>query len=389
MRFGLKIRTATTPEGVQPPPRRPSSAVVSTDEAVGVPGVFRALQVLTTAGDQVGVDVERAGQIIPAPSIILKPWLSRSRRAWIDLFILSLATDGNAFIHKRSANGAVVDLPILPPALVHVDEDEHKRPYYVYDGKRYTSDEIIHVRFLEVPGRLRGIGPIQAARAGLTFSRDLREHISRWFDDSGEDSGYLISDQALTGEDAKRYRRAWNGLDPETGARLDNTDNPKRVKVLGKGLRYERNLLRPEDALWLQAQNWTLRESAIVFGIPSTLMLVGYDGASKTYENSNAEWLAFVRFTLMGYLGKIEDALSEVLVRGQSARFRIEDLLRPDTKARYETYNLAIDGGWMTPAEVRRFERLPDHPAILDEPRPASSIKPAPAPATQKDPANA
>lgn len=385
MRFGLKVRTAPAPE-ILPPARKATTGTVSTDEAIGMPGTFRAMQILATAASQCTIDVERAGARIDTPSIVRKPCLGMTRAEWVEQFILSLASDGNAFMRKVTVNGEVVDLPLLPPREVHVGRDENDRIYYDYRGKRYYSDEVTHVGLLKLPGQLRALGPIQAARSGLTFSRDLREHISRWFDDTGEDAGYLKSDQSLTGEDAKRYRRAWNGLDPETGAKIDNADNPRRVKVMGKGLEYKSTLLSPEDALWLEAQNWNLRETAVVMGMPTTLMLVGYDGASKTYQNSDAEWLAFVRFTLMWYLGKIEDALSDVLVRGQDARFRIESLLRSDTKSRYESYKLAIDAGFMTPPEVRRFEKLPEHDAIPDVPRPAASLATPPA---QKDPANA
>ena len=65
-------------------------------------------------------------------------------------------------------DGSTIGLRNLPPALVSVSDargdiaNPDKR--YWYMGREYTSNDIIHLRFLKVPGRLRGMGPIEAAR---------------------------------------------------------------------------------------------------------------------------------------------------------------------------------------------------------------------------------
>ncbi len=384
--FGLKASSLTRSEPTSQvqPPARPAAgrAPLTTEQSVGIPGTFRAMQILATAGGQLSLDALRGGvRLDYTPSILRKPCLSLTRRKWVEQLILQLAADGNAFIHKQRANGEIVNLPLWPSRKVHVGEDEDHTPHYDYEGKRYYADEVTHIGMLWLPGMLRALGPIQAARAGLTFARDARDHMARWFDDTGQPPGILTTDSPLTNEDARTARRLWNGLNAD-GTRIEDVENPSRIKVLGKGLKYESSLISPQDALWLDAQNWNLHETAVAFGMPTTLMLVGYEGASRTYNNSNEEWLAFIRFTLMWYLGAIEDALTDVLVRGQEARFNVEALLRADTKARYESHNLALAGGWRTPAEVRRIEGEAPHPAVPDEPRPAATL-------TSKDQTNA
>lgn len=48
-----------------------------------------------------------------------------------------------------------------------------------------------------------------------------------------------------------------------------------------------------------------------------------------------------------------------LLPRGQSARFNLNAVLRPDTKTRYEAHALAIQTGFLTIDEVRDIEGLP------------------------------
>jgi len=91
-------------------------------------------------------------------------------------------------------------------------------------------------------------------------------------------------------------------------------------------------------------------------GTPASLMLAAVEGNSQTYANVEQDWLAYVRFTLMGYLVEIEDALSDMLPGAQRAKFNIEALLRADTTSRYNSYAVAIDKGFLTPDEVRLLE---------------------------------
>ena len=75
--------------------------------------------------------------------------------------------------------------------------------------------------------------------------------------------------------------------------------------------------------------------------------------------------IAFVTYTLRPYLKKIEKELARKLFRDDRhvAKFNVAGLLRGDTKARNESYQIALGGnqqpGWMTINEVRRLEGLP------------------------------
>lgn len=340
-----------------PPPRQLSPLVVTDRDSLAISAVFRAVQVLTTSAGQVSIEAERQGMVTDRPHpLIRRPDIDMSRSAWITAAVMSLAYTGNAFLHLQAGP----NLKVLNPHTVRIDQNPKTgRLTYWHDGTQYTGEQIKHCTFLPpLPGQLYGLGPIQAAQSSMRTQHDLDDHMSRWFNDTGQPRGILTSKQKLSAEQARRYRNAWNGLD-EDGNPVTTTDNPSGIKVLDSETSYESILLNPKDALWLEAQEFTTRDLAMLFGIPSTLMLVSLEGSSQTYSNVEQEWLSFVRFTLMGYLRPLEEAITAALPNGQTARFNLESLLRPDTTTRYQAHEVALRSGWMTINEVRAIEGLP------------------------------
>lgn len=338
---------------VTPPPR--DAGPVGNREAATIPSVYRALQLLTTAASQLPLNVERRGVILPSsdvPAYVRRPSLDMSRSDWIEQVVMSLAVSGNAYwLHERAA-GKIIALSVLNPHEVHVWRNRHGRIRYAYRGTDYTPADITHLHLQRLPGALTGLGPIQSAQATMRSAVDMREHMAGWFTDTGHPSGVLSTESALTGEDAKAYREAWNNPG-------NFKDNPTRVRVLGKGLTYEPILISPKDALWIEAQSFTVLEVARLFGTPSSLMLAAIEGNSQTYSNVEQEWLAFTRFTLTAYLRKIEEALTDLTPHGQTVRFNIDALLRSDTRSRYQAHAIGLEAGFLTVNEVRELEQRP------------------------------
>lgn len=355
-----RIMRAAEAQGIDiksPPPRRPYVGEVTDRDSLAITAVFRTVQVITTAAAQVSLEAERQNLVTDRPHpLIRRPDVDMSRSAWIGAAVMSMVYTGNTFLLLEPGP----NLKVLNPHAVRIDQHPKTgRITYWHNGTEYSTEQVKHCTFLPpLPGQLYGLGPIQAAQSGMRTKHDMDEHMSRWFHDTGQPRGVLTSTQKLTAEQARRHRNAWNGLD-EDGNPLPVTANPSGIKVLDADTSYESILLSPRDALWLEAQDFTTRDLAMLFGIPSTLMLVSLEGSSQTYANVEQEWLSFTRFTLMGYLRPLEDALTEVLPNGQVARFNLESLLRADTTTRYQGHQSALDAGWMTPDEVRAIEGLP------------------------------
>lgn len=387
---GLSARNELT-EGYRAnviPPARDGSLPVSITEAPTIPAVHRSLSIITTAVMQLSLDVERGGERLPRedmPAIIRRPNLDMTRSEFLEQLTMSMAATGNGFLLKEQVGADTNQIHVLNPHEVQVYRDNRDRLRYSYRDRTYQAGELEHIKLLSMPGSLYGIGPIQAAQGTMRTARDMRDFSANWFD-TGTPSGVLSSDDRLTAEEAQMYRRSWNGLDAD-GKPISDMENPSRVKVLGRGLRYNPVSLSPKDALWIDAQSFSTLEIARIFGVPSSLLLTAIDGNSMTYANVEQEWLGFVRFGLMAYLRRIEEALTSLTPRGQTVRFNVEALLRSDTKTRYDAHSVALSAGFLTVNEVRKIEDLPPLPGGDDLPTTTPTPPAIPAPADEETPA--
>jgi HK97 family phage portal protein len=382
LRAGAPVETAGNAESTSnmsprlQPPRR-DAAGVSPERALTLSTVFRAVQIHATAVSQLPLVVERGGQrLADTPLQVQRPSLAMSRSRFLEECTTCMYLDGNAFLRIIRLNGEWIDTEVLDPRSVQPTIDPNTgRKTFAYKGRNdWTTDDIKHLKFMSIPGMARGIGPVTAARVEIAGAIDARDYGSGWFTEGSMPNGILQTDQPLNRDEAEMLKSVWKGLD-ENGDRRDDYE-PHDVKVLGKGLSYVPLLLKPADVQFLESQQFSTTQIARLMGVPSSLFLAAVQGGSQTYSNVEQDWIAYVRFSLMNVLREIEEALTEVTVRGQTVRFNIDVLLRTDTKTRYEAHNLAITGKWKLPEEVRADEGLPPLTAEQRE-----QLKSAPAPA--------
>lgn len=370
---GLRYRAESgAPSYIAPPPRDRAAGGVTPRSALSISTVYRAVQILATSAAQLGIDVERNGvklSTAATPSLIQRPALGMDRAEFIEQTVTSMALNGNAYWRLHSAAGmGVVHVEILTPAeVLPVQDPATGRITYHWRGEVIAAEGMKHLKLMSMAGSPAGLGPIQAAQSEIRGALDLRDYAANWFTDSMTPDAILKSDQALTKSDADSAYEMWE----------ESAAKGRRIRVMGKGLSFEPIMLNPADAQWLENQQFTTTQIARLFGTPASLMLAAVEGSAMTYSNVEQDWIAFVRFTLMGYLRKIEIALGELVPRGQAVRFNIEALLRTDTKTRYEGHSIAL-GRWMTVPEVRAIENLPPLTAAELEDLKATAPVPTP-----------
>lgn len=353
---------------VQPPSR--SAAPVSLDRAVTLPAVYRAVQILAAVGSQLTLQSWRnRGPVEPTPNLLLAPDPWRDLGAWIERAIINLATDGNLFLRRHRDPGGlgVASLEVLDSFRTVERWQRGVKSYTTWDHRTgrfidLKADEVQHVWGLQLPGHTRGVGPITACRAAFGGILNIRDYADGWFDDSDVPSGVLSSDQQLDPASVRQYRRIWH--DPEAFDNDETNDSTRRlgpqIRVLGRGLSYSPIMLKPEDAQWIEAQNFGVLDVARMFGLPADYLHAAVEGKNLTYSNLEMIDTQFMRLTLVpSYLRKIESALTTALPAGQTARFDLADWLRPDAKTRSEINKTYIDAGVLSPQDVRDAERIP------------------------------
>ena len=334
--------------GMSAPTRSDTPRSVTVADALSLPMVYRAIQIHATAGKQLSIGTFRGDVQVEDHPLTRLPDPFTSRPAWIEQVIVSLASCGNAYWEViRDQSGACIALPVLNPLDMRIRTDRTGRVTgYGYRGAVLPPSRVQHLTLLRIPGTAYGLGPIQAAQPDLRGALDTRDYAANWFEDGGQPNGVLKSDQILNQDQAAEAKTRWN----------DTAGAKRGVAVLGQGLTYQPIFLSPKDVQFIEAQQFSVTSIARMFGVPASLMLAAVEGTSQTYANVEQDWLAYARFTLMGYLVEIEEALSSFLPGRQRARFNLEALLRADTSTRYQSFATAINAGFLTVDEVRQIE---------------------------------
>ena len=336
------------PEGVRPPSRE-----LSADDPLTLSVVFRAVQILQTAVSGMPLHEYRYGQRLDNLSpLVAQPDVNRSRRDWIADIVMSLAVDGNAFVRLiRDSQGAVISCPVIAPHLVTVRQTNQsiENPHIVYtiNGRDYTGDDIVHCKFVNQPGQLRGLGPVQQAAIELKAAQMARDAKTAYYMDGSNIKGYLHTTQPISRESAQVAKDLW-----KQGQAGD-------VPVLGNGIDYKQSNIKAEEWQYLGPLKFETTQIARLFGIPASLMLAAVDGSNLTYSNIEQSRIEFADYTLSAYAGEIEEVFNRILPRGREAHFDLDSARYSTTSDRYNAYKTAIEAGWLTVDEVRAREGLP------------------------------
>jgi len=374
-------QTRAAGTGSTPPSRAVTADTITVDTALSIGAVYRAVSILVGSVGQLEWRVLRSGVEVPTlPALARNPNVNDTRSGFVEETVYSLACHGNAYwrLQRSSAGAQVQNITVMDPALVTVVLDpETGKVTYGYAGREIPAYQIKHLRLMRRPGHAEGLGPIQAARGELQAAMRLRRFADTWFDTAGVPTGSLTTDMVLSPEESKEFAQAWKRF-------LAENDG---VAVLSQGLKYAPVHIKPAEAQFLEVQAASVVAIARLFGVPAMHMLAEQNGTSNTYLNLEQANLVFLQTTLARYMTEIENALSDLLPRGQKVQFIEEGLLRMDSKVLWDVRKIQLDSGARTLDEIRAADGLKALPA--PEPVPAPDPAAAPAVPGAKDPSDA
>jgi HK97 family phage portal protein len=335
------------------------ASLVTPSSALSLTAVYRAIQIIGTPISKMTINTYRFATGIELkienPVLVNNPSLDQNRRDFLFQTVTDLALEGNAYWLKNfGSNGQVNNLTILPASAVSpsypkmVDgTTDYSVIVYDYLGKRYTKQEIEHLRIFSRAGVLKGISPIASCYKDISAAIDLRDYAGNWFTSAGVPTGVLKTNSMINKAEADEVTANWH-----------NKQQNRQVAVLGNGFDYQQIALSPRDALFTEVQDQQVQTIARLFGIPPRLLLTSVPGSSDTYSNLQDENQVFFRHTLMAYSDAITDALSNCLPRGTRVEFDFEHLFKADVAARFDYYKTAIEAGILTAEEVRDKEGI-------------------------------
>jgi HK97 family phage portal protein len=347
-------------------PSREAVSVTPTT-ALSLVAVSRATSVLETAMMQIPVNVYRGTTELPSPLWLETPDLENqiSQAEWLGTTLMHMAIYGNAFWHIQRGPRGIINVRNLHPTEVSVAVDGDGKIYYTYFSKRYDARDIKHLKLWHNPSPtyLLGEGPLQRHKSVLRSALDLHNYADNWFKTAAVPTGTLTTSEFLSADVAKQNKEAFVASQQE-----------RSIAVLSSGLKYDSIALNPEQAQFLENQKYITRQIAMMFGVPTMYLGMGIEGQGMTYINGNEDRTKLFEDGLQQYIVRIQQAITDLLPRGQYAEFNLTEFLRPNVKTRYESYAIGLTNNFLTVPEVREIEGMPEMLDTPQEPAPVDVV---------------
>jgi HK97 family phage portal protein len=290
----------------------------------------------------------------PRPVWLDQPDIDLSTRAaFFQQVFSSLLVHGNSYTRVfRDNQGQVVNLVNLNPEKVEVERSKVGRKIYRYEGenKVLTSDEVIHIVDLILPGDLKGLSRVETLKQSLGLNIALSDYAARFFGTGASAAGVIEFPGNLTSEQAKQLADGFDARHRNGSRRAHKTG------VLSGGAKFVSTQTDPESSQALESRKFAVEEIARAFNVP--LHLLGVPGTAS-YASVEQNNLQFISMTLRPMAEKVEAAFSRLLPGDAFIKFQFNDLLRADLEARIRSYSVGAQAGFYSTNDIRRLEDLP------------------------------
>lgn len=277
-----------------------------------------------------------------------------------ETLLASLLMTGNAYASLDwNARGQVTALRPLDPGSVGVERLESGRLRYRVTGRGgvrvLLQEEMLHLRYRLARDGVMGLSPIQLARETFALALTQQDTAAGLAAKGNRPSGALVFPNQMNGEGKTSALSA-------LANKINANTLTSNVIVLDGGAEWKSFSMTARDAEFLESRKLTNLDICRIWGVPPTVAGILDHG---TYSNVEAESRALVVRCLAPMARRLEQAMNAALLPTGSRKtlfveHDLAGLLRGDMKARYESYRIGREWGWLSPNEIRGWENLPE-----------------------------
>jgi HK97 family phage portal protein len=346
---------------------------VSQESALRLSVVWRCIRLISETLAGLPADVVRKRGDIREPVSRPPAWIEipNPESTWFEFcerIYESLLMDGNAFliITARDTLGFPSEIWTLNPRRVQVRRRDSGRIYFLVDGQteytRFGPDaplgEVLHIK-LASAGGLRGLSPLEFARQAIGLGLVTEKFGAKFFGRGQTMSGVIqlpaATSPALAREYAEITRESWE-------AAHSGSDNAHRPGILAGGATWQGVSITNEQAQFLDTRKFQVEDIATRFyGVPPHL--VGLTEKQTSWGTGvEQQGIGLYRFTLKGHMTRLEQAMSQLLPRGQYLRMNPRALLEADSKTESEVLQTELQNGVISRNDWRAFLDKPPIP---------------------------
>lgn len=217
----------------------------------------------------------------------------------------------------------------------------------------FRPDQIFHVANMSIDG-VMGLSPIYQARNAIGLSLAMEKFAAKFFANGCNLGGILELPAGMKEEAVKQFVASWK-------RQYAGADNALRTAMLTDGMKYTPLGTNPEKSQMTEGRVHQIREAARIYRVPLHKIA---DLEHATFSNIEHQAIEFRQDTIQPWTVKlVQEANRKLFAQREQGKltlvFDLDSLLLADTTARYEAYNVALNGGWMCVNEVRAKEGLP------------------------------
>lgn len=271
-----------------------------------------------------------------------------------------MVTWGNAYSEiEWSGGGWVRALWPLRPDRMRVARENGRLVYYYRvpdkvggEVRRLEAWRVLHVPAFGFDG-ITGYTPVQLHQEAIGLGMAASEFGARFYANDASPGGVLEHPGKLSDDAYDRLLESWEG-------RHGGLSGKHRTAILEEGLKWNQVGLPPDTARFLETCTYGLRQMAMIHRIPPHFLA---DLERATFSNIEHQDIGFVRHTMMPWLVRWEQAIwLKLLSPAERADYFAEHLVdaleRGDTQARYSSYNIGRNGGWLSANDIREKENM-------------------------------
>lgn len=333
---------------------------ITADSSLKIGAVWAAVKLISDSISTLPVDCyyrfngERV-PLRPKPIWVDKPDIDNTRETHYGQVIVSLMLWGNAYVRIfRDPNDVsqIVHLVPLDPTTVQVKRDHitgRKVFTYLGEDRTLTTDDVLHIVDLPMPGKLEGVSRVDKLGDMLGVADALQSFAARYFGQGSTMAGVIEYPGALTREQAKALAEGFD-------SRHRGFRNSGKTGILSGGAKFVPTSANNDQSQFIASRQFAVEEVARAFQIPPHMLGVPN---TTSYASVEAQMINFVTNTLRPVIEKIEGAYSSLLANKSYLKFNVEGLLRGDVQSRFSAYSIARQGGWMSINDVLKLEDQP------------------------------
>lgn len=329
-----------------------------TDAALTLSAVYGSVDKITSIISTFPLDIYRRtnGVRVEAPDpypAVRQPSTEVDAVDWRAVVIASWLMRGNAFGLVTIDGTDPIGVELIDPQRVTAHRVRKDAPIiWKVDGQqvgRWPNGELwVAPGKIWDPASPLGVSVLQHAMLTAGIGLSSRRFGADFFGSGGHPTSIVMADQEVNEDMAKRVKRRF----------LEAVGGSREPVVMGGGWKYEQIQVAPNESQFLETIKANATDIARFFGIPATI-IDAPTGSGMTYNNATQKADDLLKFTINGWVVKLERALNTLVKPGDFVRLNVDSLLRGDLSARYLAYDRGIRDGFLSRNEVRSIEDLP------------------------------